>query len=211
LKWYQSSWFRVITILIAIVVTVFSGFGGAILAALSEGLVAVVTLAIEAALVSYLASTAFQLLAAQLGVDIAIVVAIVALAVAGAVGAGVDLGDLLTADNLLTFSNGIVGGISAENTANMEKIAEQIADFTATASELEDELSELEDELNSETWFDSFDFIGNTPLFVVGETPEAYYNRTIHIGNIGTFTLLVAETYVDDKLTLPTPEDIGDF
>lgn len=211
LKWYQSSWFQIIIIVLVIVLTITTGVGGEIVGAIAQGVMAVVTLAIQIAITSYVIGLAFAELVKALGVEWAAVLAIVAIVLSIALPGPGSPDAVVTAQDMLSIANGLITGINTELSANMEKLAEEMAKFSQVASELDEQLDALEDELDSDTWYDAFEFIGNNPLYVEGESPESYFNRTIHIGNIGTLALTTVESFVDSKLDLPTIQtSLGD-
>lgn len=201
LKWYQSAWFKVVLIVVAIVITAFSGLGGAFLAAVEAGIGATLLFLAQALLISSLIKYGFQLLVEALGVELGIILAIVAAVASLMVG---DATGLLSAENLLQVSSGFIMGVDENLSANMEKLAEEMASWTEEAQKLDDELNEAFEDLEVDTFFDPYDFINAGNIFIPDEEPEEYFNRTIHAGNIGTAALSVPSTYVDNALTLPT-------
>ena len=49
------------------------------------------------------------------------------------------------------------------------------------------------------------------PFIIFGESPNDFYNRTVHSGNIGTMAISSITNYVDLSLTLPKfSETVGD-
>jgi hypothetical protein len=42
------------------------------------------------------------------------------------------------------------------------------------------------------------------PFTIFGESPDAFYNRTVHSGNTGMAGISAISSYVDIALTLPT-------
>lgn len=201
LKWYQSGWFKIVLIIVAIVVTVFTGAGGAFVAALEAGITATVLYLVQAVLISTLIKYGFQMLVEVLGVEIGILLAVIAAVASFMVG---DTTGILSAENLMTASSGFIMGSDASLSADMEKLAEEMAAWTDEAQRLDDELNEAFEELDTDSFFNVYDFINAGNIFVPDEVPEEYFNRTIHTGNIGVGTLSVPENYVDNALTLPT-------
>ncbi|APC46025.1 N4 gp53 protein [Vibrio phage vB_VspP_pVa5] len=201
LKWYQSGWFKIVLVVVAIVVTVFTGAGGAFVAALEAGITATVLYLVQAVLISTLIKYGFQMLVDVLGVEIGILLAVIAAVASFMVG---DTTGILSAENLMTASSGFIVGADASLSADMEKLAKEMAAWTDEAQRLDDELNEAFEELDTDTFFNVYDFINAGNIFVPNEVPEEYFNRTIHTGNIGVGTLSVPENYVDNALTLPT-------
>lgn len=91
-------------------------------------------------------------------------------------------------------------------------VKKEIADL-ATLGEQEkadyeeelDELKELQDELNG-VFLNPMLFV-NRPLMNSNESPDDYYHRTIHAGNIGVKSLDAISYYVDRRLQLPEPNE----
>jgi len=109
----------------------------------------------------------------------------------------------MTAENLLQFSSNITQGIETEIMNSMLELQKEMEEFQLYASDMNQELEDLEDELNYDSWVTPYEFIRGEPMFIPNETPDAYFNRTIHAGNIGTLSLSAAENFVDNALTLP--------
>ncbi len=103
----------------------------------------------------------------------------------------------------MTASSGFIMGSDATLSADMSKLADDMAAWTEEAQKLEDELSEAYETLNIDTFFNAYDFINSGNIFIPNEVPEDYFNRTIHAGNIGVGVLSVPENYVDNALALP--------
>ena len=50
-----------------------------------------------------------------------------------------------------------------------------------------------------------------SPFVIFGESPDDYYNRTVHSGNIGVIGFEAVSSYVEVALTLPKlDETVGD-
>ncbi len=45
------------------------------------------------------------------------------------------------------------------------------------------------------------------PFVIFGESPQDFYNRTVHSGNIGVLGISAISSYVDIALTLPKLND----
>jgi len=87
-------------------------------------------------------------------------------------------------------------------------IADEIQTFEA---EKEDKLEELEKytELITEPDLDAINLLEaqaySTTLYQSTNTPEEFYDLTIHMGNPGVLSLSVPMTYCDIALILPKP------
>ena len=50
-----------------------------------------------------------------------------------------------------------------------------------------------------------------SPFIIFGESPDEFYNRTIHTGNIGTLGLAAVSSFVENKLRLPDLTTIDQY
>lgn len=204
-KWYQTGWFRILMVIIAIVVTVLS-LGQSwqtIGAALAIGTITVtaVVYAVAVALIKYIIiAYAVKLFVRAVGPEFAFLVAIVA-AVTGTYMA-IDSGSVAGAPwatELLQVSSGLTKGINLELQREFGKLAEEADAFSEFAETETARLKEAQDLLSSNNWL--------SPLIIFGENPNDFYNRTVHSGNIGVRGLDAVTQYVDIALTLPTLSD----
>jgi len=46
-----------------------------------------------------------------------------------------------------------------------------------------------------------------SPFSLFGESPDAYYERTVHAGNVGIYSIDAVTNYCDIALTLPTIDE----
>lgn len=201
-KWYQQGWFKTVLIIVAIVITVIS-MGGAsgIAASLAtlasmtamEIVVAALIMAIEMIVMRY----ALKLFVKMVGVEFAIIIALVAAAfgiVDGLTGGG--LVGAPFASTLLKLSTGLINSVGdafAEKMLGLQKEADL---FGLEMVQKEDALKEANKLLEGNNLM--------SPWIIFGESPSDYYNRTIHSGNIGTYSIEAISSYVDNALTLPT-------
>jgi len=203
IKWYQTGVFKVFLVIVAIAITYFTG-GAAfetIAAALAAGELTVValtilTLIIENIIISY----AFKLFVKVLGVKLAFVVAIVA-AVYGAyqmIEAG-SVSGAPFAQELLQLSTGLSNAASAALQADFQDL---LGDYTSFQKEMKEQLKTLDE---AKALLDTSAHL--SPFVIFGESPNEFYNRTIHAGNIGIAGLDSVTNYVDIALRLP---DIND-
>lgn len=209
LKWYQSNFFKIVMIVVAVIIPVFSM--GAVWQSLAAA-VAAGSITMSAALwaimtkllTGILISLALKLFVKVVGVDIAFIAAIVAAAygaytafeassIAGAPWAG----------ELLSLSNGLFSAVS-------EEIGELMGDLMGEASEFSKYMAEQMKLLDSAKDLLKTSNLLN-PYIIFGESPETFYNRTVHSGNIGVLSIGAISNYVDIALTLPKlNETIGE-
>lgn len=207
-KWYQSDWFQFFMVAAAVVVTVVSmgGDGGSTLAAVVAGTMSITAFvtAIAIGIIKYFAtSIAFKLFADKVGVEFAFLVALAA-ALAGsykAYQAGSIAGAPM-AKNLLTLSTNLVSGVNASLKSSMISLQNELEAFNTMAKEKSSLLEEANKLLEPSNVLSS--------LVIFGESPDDFYNRTVHAGNIGVVGIDSISSYVDIALTLPKlDETIG--
>ena len=207
-KWYQSGWFKIFIQIVGIVLTVMTlGADGGFFATLAAGGAAALTAVVTALIVNYLVglviSYALKLFVKLVGAELAFLIAIVA-ALAGAYKILMNGGlqGAPWAKELLQLSTGLTGAVSS----NMqEKFGDLLADYesfnlfkTAEEKKLEEanKLLEFKNHLN--------------PFVIFGESPNDFYNRTVHVSNPGVMSIGAISSYVDIALTLPKlDESIG--
>jgi len=74
-----------------------------------------------------------------------------------------------------------------------------------------EELEEANKLLGGPNLLDADLFIRAEPLVIPGEGPDAFYNRTVHSGNLGAESLNFIQNFVDISLRLPeVSETTGD-
>lgn len=218
-KWYESGWFKTILLVVAVVVTIMVGIeafstvyasfqaGGALVALVELLFISIEILAITAAL-----KMTFSLIVNAIGVEAAIYLA-VAFAVYGgyrSFQAG-GLGQDVWAERLLQASNGLTdaaGGVLKELFADYQL---ELQEFQSMKEEALEELQKAQDLLGTQGLLDPLSFTGLQPMVIHGETPDNYYNRTVHSGNVGVLSYEIIENFVDISLRLPTIQDtLGD-
>ena len=113
----------------------------------------------------------------------------------------------MTAQNLLKAATGLVKAASTELQKDMADLLKDQRQFENLMEDSWEELEDAQDLLSTRKLLDPFMFIGEEPLFVAGETPTAYFDRTAHSGNVGVKSLDIVENFVDISLKLPTLDD----
>lgn len=209
LKWYQTGLFKAILVIVAVVLAIWTG--GASLQALAAGLAAggaAATIAIMAILKKILIgialSYAFKIFVKAVGLEAAFLVAIIA-ALAGAyqfVAQGANAGAPWVQE-MLQLANGLTNAIGSVTQDMMGDLLGDYNNFLAEAEKGMDLLKDKQSLLDQDTWL--------SPFVVFGESPDDFFNRTVHSGNIGTQTIEAVTNYVQVALTLPKlAETLGD-
>ena len=203
MKLYESGIFRTILLIAAVVITVASA--GATWQAMvaAASIKAAMIVAAKAILYSVIISLGVKWVASQLPPQLMAIVAIAAVALsfyAGPEGlAGVEE---LTAEALLSMSSTVIEGIQMGLQEDMQDIMDDINDFQKDAEAAQEELDNMIEELNAaDDWFE--DIAAEKITYIDYETPDEFYQRTIHAGNIGVASLAGPEVYVTNALKLP--------
>lgn len=202
--WYASGPFKILMLIVAVVITILS-MGAAwqsIVAAAALGTTAlaitVLTLIVEAFLISF----AVKMFVKFVGPEIGLVAAIFAMAYgAYAANSGATWGESLIAvgNNMASVSN--------EAYADMAKdVMDDLNDYANWASGMFKDLDEKRDALGLDGQLAGLDplmMTYNVPQITLGESPTDFYARTVHSGNIGAACYDMVEYYHSSALTLP--------
>lgn len=202
IKWYQSGFFKAILVIAALVIAFYTGQFYAIQMALAVGSAYAVAVAVLAVVVKTVAfQMAFKYTAKELGPEAAAIIAVVAI-IAGT-GGGIRSGGLQNAPwagDLLQAGTGLMNAVGGAYGELIEGIQGDYMDLLETQEARTEEL-ETANALLSEN-------IGLSPLaFIEGETPDNFYQRTVHSGNIGALSIDAIHHYATLALKLPEPHD----
>lgn len=206
-KWYESGVFKAILTIAAIVITVISiGKASPLIGlAISLGAYTLATALILATILAFMVKVyAYRVIVKEIGIEAGFVLAVAAMAIGAGMGlTGSNPGYLPDANTMLQISSNLSQANSYELQNLLSKYDGEAQAFNLEADAKQSELDKAMALLNNETLIDPFEFIGQQPLFVAGETPQDFYLRTIHSGNIGTTVFKSVESFVDISLTLP--------
>lgn len=203
IKWYQKGWFRFVLIVVALVITFFSwGSGsGALAAALAAGTAATIQyVVVYMILIPMLIQEAMKLFVKLLGPEIAMVLALVVAVYAGYTI--MDAGSVQGAPwakELLQISSNMIQQVGSSFTEALQGIQAEGMEFGLYADEKMKELESSQKLLETSTLL--------SPFVIFGETPDEYFNRTVHSGNVGIAGIDAISNYVKGALTLPTVKD----
>jgi len=197
LKWYQTTWFKIVVMIVGIVITVFT-YGGA-----SIGWAAIMDLIFYIAM-AVVIDYAFKFAVKHLGAKWATVLAIVAVIASMFVKGGKFV--MPTAEACLQSVVSVMNFINKAITYTIDTVQKELLEFYADAEEKSKALDAAQDLLEMSSDLDPLMFLTepNRPYFTV-ESPDAFYDRTIHTGNVGTVVLDVINNYCDIMLKLPEP------
>lgn len=210
-KWYQSGFFSFIIHAIAFVAFAWAfkpiliGINALVSAGFITTFQALVMVG-KALLSGLLISFAIKLTVQVLGIELSIVAAVLLAALSlyqGVFGAGKNI-FMLSAEQLLNASLGIVKRVGESVQDALQLLTQEYSDFLQYAEEQMKLLEETNDLLRPSSIL--------SPFVYLGESAEDFYNRTIHSGNVGIIAIEAQSHFVDQALQLPTFKDtLGGF
>lgn len=198
LKWYQTGLFRAVLLIAAVVLTIVSvgQTWQAVVAAAAISATAAALVLLQIIIRQVLISIAIKLFVKVVGPKIALIAALVA-AISGtaiAINAG-GLAGAPWARDLLTLASGLAQGVSKQVQIEYNDLLNEKTDFE---KEMESQNKLLD---TAQSLLDNTHTL--SPLIILGETPNDFYQRTVHSGNIGVLGIDAVTNYVDIALQLP--------
>lgn len=200
-KWYQRGAFATFLQIVGIVLFfVDGGFTSALASAIAQGAAAVISFIAITLMVNYVVKFAFEVLAKVLGPEFSIFLAVAAAIYGGYQYVKDGLKTALPAINqMLQIANGLLKGTAKVVMDDLMDLGKEFEAFKNEAEEQMKLLDETKALLENSTRLN--------PMVIFGESPDNFYNRTVHSGNVGTIGYQAIEAYVDMALTLPTISD----
>lgn len=208
-KWYQSGIFKAILVVVAIVILVFTFDPTALMVVLTTQSAAYIAVYIITQIVTALAiQAAFNWVVRKIGGELGAILAAVAFVTAMVLGyQNGSLKGAPWAEELLAVSNGLSKGVQVETQRLITETQSEYAEFDLYADEMSKELERANKLLGTNGLLDPFEFVGLSPITVFGETPDEYFDRTVHAGNIGVQAIDAITDYTEMALTLPKLRD----
>lgn len=204
-KWYQQGWFADLIMIVGLVLSVLSmGADGGLFAQLGMAVAAgatALTVFVFNLIVDYvIIQLGLKLFVKIVGAEFAFLVAIVATAYGGfkAYTAG-SVAGAPWAKELLQLGNGLASAVSSSMADAMQGLKEEYEEFSLLAKEQIALLENANKLLEQQTVL--------SPVVIFGESPDDFYNRTVHAGNIGILGIDSIASFVDIALTLPKLND----
>ena len=134
--------------------------------------------------------------------EIARALAFVAYAAASYYGVNRATGGMTIAEDLLFTVNALSQAATIELEFQADELQQEIDAWIVSSQERQEELDKAQALLDNNTGLSLEEMITYMPIDPY-ETPNDFYDRTIHTGNPGVITLSQIETYHDNLLTLP--------
>lgn len=204
IKWYQTGIFKIFLYVVAIIITIYTAGGAsAIFAAIAAMTATQLLIAAVVYLIKYLiVSLVFKLFVKVLGVKFAFVLAVAA-AVLGIAGSQEGATGVTAnfASELLMVGNGLISATGKRIQDDMQDLMNEASSYEKFMKEQTKLLDDANGLLNNSLRLD--------PMIIFGESPDDYYNRTVHSGNIGVVSIDMISTFVDVALTLPKSREIA--
>ena len=206
-KWYQQAWFGDLIMIVGIVLTVMSlGSDGGFFAKLGAVIAFALTVMdvimyLLMVLVKYLLVVyAFKLFVKLVGPQFAMMVALIAALYGGysAIKAGSVQG-APWAQELLSLSSNLASNVSESVQDSLNGLKQESDGLNLLMKEKTDLLGKANKLLEGTPLL--------SPYVIFGESPDDFYNRTVHSGNIGIVGIDSVASYVDIALTLPKLND----
>ena len=194
--WYQSEFFKFVLV-VASIVMVMNGIPLDIASTIAAN-----SLFVNAVMLGfYVTVYAIKMIAIKLfiklvGLEAALVVAIVAamMGMYQMIQSG-SVSGAPWAKDLLALANGLSSGVQKSLSQMMAGLADEA---TAFSTWMDDQTKLLED---ANKLLETSHTL--SPFVIFGESPDDYYNRTVHSGNIGLNGIEAISSYVQIALTLP--------
>ena len=214
-KWYSKGWIKWVIVIVAIVLTCFTGNGWQLLAGVVAGTVAITALLVYLVtqlVIGMIISYAFSLVAKAIGGQLAMIIGVVIMLYGGYTYMSGTTGPMsVSSVELVGAGTNLVNAGGKQITSEIQQIQGEMTEFSLMAEQKWAELEEVKNLLGKENLLDPFEFIGKEPRIVFGESPGQFYDRTIHSGNIGVLALDANSSFIDISLTLPKlPQTFGE-
>ncbi len=206
-KWYQSAFFSILLKFVGLVAFVYSlgttsFISTALVAAGFTGAQVVILGLIINAAISLVVSAVLKVVVKALGLELSVLFALVAAYYGGKVTSLLSI-ESSFAGRFLAIVNGLIGAKQSLISEDLIGLADEYADFDLLKTKQDKELERANKLLESTNRLN--------PFIIFGESPEDYYNRTAHSGNIGVLSLDAISSFVEISLKLPTiDKTLGD-
>lgn len=199
LKWYQRGWFKAVIMIVAMIITAWSGQAWLIelAATAGKGIMALILFLGKSALfalaISYAAKFVVQFLGEKFGI-IGTIIGIIVSIIAAARGFGY-IGQasefmMTAAQYVIQVSGALIDATKDYMTQKAMKVVNEYDRFVEKLDGLWDELDEINDLLKAKADVDPLTFIRSKALrFIPGETPSVFYTRCLDLVDNTMFTI----------------------
>ena len=204
LKWYESAFFKAFIQIVGLAITVMTvGAAQPVVMGIMEFAKQVVITIAIAMIARYIIK--------QIGGILGILVAVVAIAVLAQLGLGIQFAGLTTAEQLMFAVRAVTFAVNQQTAIRADELQDDMNDFDKTKEEKEQELQEAAEAVGYTT-----DIMDDSPrfdpLWIINrnapnwyESPDDFFERTIHTGNPGVIAMDAISEYHTNNLSLPDP------
>jgi transcriptional regulator with XRE-family HTH domain len=207
-KWYEGTTVNIALKMVAayFTITTLNDFWIGLTEALTVSLTNAIVFVLKEIAIQYLTAEVFKELVDLIGLEAALVlIALYSFNELSKLQSGSGLVDNYWADKLLELSAGFKTGVTAYLDDAIMEINSEMQQTQEEAERLLEELEQKRKLVEGPLDLNPFSFTQTEQLVNFNESPEQYYFRTIHSGNVGTLAYDAIEYYVDQQLQLPKP------
>ena len=205
-KWYQSSWFKWVLIVVGIVITILS-FGGlgpavaALIAWITAGVTAIIISTLVAVVKMLLVQMAVKIFIDVAGLENSLIAAMVLVVASQFLPPGANQASMSQA--MLAMGNNMVQQVGTGYGKELESIQKELQQFSANSKVKWEELQDRRAEEFG--WSDGIkkDYLTLAPKIIFGEKPDFFFTRTVHTINTGPYLFVANHDYVEQALRLP--------
>lgn len=197
-RFYQRKLFGRLLQIAAIIFTIYTAGAGSSTLTWATALNVVKNIVIQ-----MIITMGLSLLVKVIGIENALLIATVA--AIGMIATGTydsTFAGLPDAANFLALTNATFGASQIVLSDELKSLQDDYRDFLEESKAEYDKIKEVNDMLSGQD-YDLLDIITRSSNDLSWETPDMFYNRTIHTGNPGVETLNVITNFVNQKLLLP--------
>lgn len=202
LAWYEDPAFWKF---VGFVLLVFGIDVTALAVAFSSVQTAIVYLA-EAYLIQAVIQEAINQVIDLVGGDVALILAAIATGVAFYYGKTGQISDFLDGETLLKYATLSIEAINTNTQDEFLNMMQEQEDFLEYATDKQEEIDAANDLLSSAGELDIYTLLNSNMYTDYTESPEEFYNRSIHLTNPGVMTLDVIENFTSNALALPNAQ-----
>ncbi len=202
LKWYQTSFFRMVTIVIAVAISIYTGGTGSFVtsltAAAAAGVTALGVFIVQTIVVSLAIQYGFRFVASKIGLEFASILAAIALVYGMSSYSNLNLP---YADNILSVTTPMYQAINAEQQAEIKELQNDYSGFMDEYKKQQKEMEDKWKELQPPFKLDPLQFYVDTDMSIF-ESPSQYIARksTTNVADITGYAAI--QSYFDNQLSL---------
>lgn len=200
-KWYARGFFALLLQIISIVITIWSAGSQSWTLSWAAALQVVAQILIHI-VINMVLTFGMRVITDIIGTDAALILAAALAAYSIYSGAFSSSEGMPWAQDMLALSNATFGAVQKVFNDAMLSLSHEYEELLAEAEERYDEIEEINAMLHNEG-YSLIDIVTRSNNEVFWESPEMFFNRTIHIGNPGIGVLGAIEVYIENKLDLP--------